>query len=249
MDRKVFDNLPYVARQELIELRSFIQSAYATNAHLIYDDKVDSVLYQFRDYSGQYVFNIQFDKFDPQRHVNVYAIYFKPASLKTIGAANQRHYLTEVKSSFDAWIKIIIKMHEVTADYYDPYRKFYEEQFEGYFKNDDPDSEINPFEIEKQEVLFYFLTYAEKIIDKSSDIDENDKKELLDDLSSLKTDIPTATKKQFVSYLSKFAQKTKKVSNKVFHEIFDVLKKEVIKKILYEAYDHLPMSYIQSKDG
>ena len=131
-------------------------------------------------------------------------------------------------------------MHEVTSEYYDPYKKFYDEQFAEYFTNNDADSALNPFEVEKQEVIYYFLTYAEKTVSKSEDISEENKKELLQELSQLKNDIPKLTKKRFVSSLSKFAQKTKKISNKVFHEIFDVLKKEVIKKLLYEAADQIP---------
>ncbi|MEO7394489.1 MAG: hypothetical protein ABIU11_06055 [Chitinophagaceae bacterium] len=40
--------------------------------------------------------------------------------------------------------------------------------------------------------------------------------------------------------MSKIAQKVKKLSNTVFHEVFDVLKKETIKQILYEGVKHIP---------
>lgn len=240
MNREIFDKLPYVSRKELIDLRSYMKSAFEDNAHLIYEDNNDSALYQFRDYTGQYAFSIKYHDFDRQKNINSYTVYFSPRSEARLeGASNQLNF-SQIKEFFSRWIGLVIKMHEVTSEYYDPYKKFYDEQFAEYFSNDDPDSALNPFEVEKQDVIYYFLTYAEKTVSKSEDITEENKKELLQDLSQLKDDIPKVTKKRFVSSLSKFAQKTKKISNKVFHEIFDVLKKEVIKKLLYEGAEQIP---------
>lgn len=66
MNKEIFDKLPYVSRKKLIDLRTNMKSAFETNAHLIYEDNVDTCLYQFRDYTGQYVFNIKFRDFDRQ---------------------------------------------------------------------------------------------------------------------------------------------------------------------------------------
>lgn len=136
-------------------------------------------------------------------------------------------------------------MHEVTKEYYEPFKNFYDEQFAEHFTNNDDDSNVNPFEVEKQEVIYYFLVYAEKVIVNSSELQEENKKLLLNEISELKDNIPTLTKKRFTKALSKFAKNTKKVSNKLFHDVFDVLKKEIIKKLLYEGIDQLP--YITHK--
>jgi hypothetical protein len=248
MNRETFDKLPYVSRKELIELRSYMKDAFEQNAHLIYEDNTDTTLYQFRDFTGQYAFNIKFHDFDRQKNINSYTVYFSPRSEARLEGSSHQFNFQQIKEFFNSWINLVIKMHEVTSEYYDPYKKFYDEQFAEYFTNDDADAAINPFEIEKQEVIYYFLTYAEKTVQKSEDISEESKKELLQDISQLKEDIPQLTKKRFVSSLSKFAQKAKKISNKVFHEIFDVLKKEVIKKLLYEAADQIP-SLLRKVEG
>lgn len=240
MNKEIFDKLPYVSRKELLDLRDYMKEAFDANTHLIYDDKKESTLYQFRDYTGQYAFNIKFHDFDRQKNINSYIVYFTPRNEVRIEGSSTQLNFSQIKETFSRWIDLIIKMHTITSEYYDPYKKFYEEQFAEYFTNEDTDSESHPFELEKQEVIYYFLTYAEKILSKSIDLDEGSKKELLQDLSQLKEDIPKLTKKRFVSSLSKFAQKAKKISNKVFHEIFDVLKKEVIKKLLYEGADQIP---------
>jgi predicted RNA binding protein YcfA (HicA-like mRNA interferase family) len=56
----------------------------------------------------------------------------------------------------------------------------------------------------------------------------------------LKEDIPRLTKKRFVAALSKLGEKTKRVSNKLFHDIFDVLKKEMIKELLHRGWTQAP---------
>jgi len=240
MNRETFDKLPYVSRKELIELRSYMKKAFEESAHLIREDNTDSTLYQFRDYTGRYAFNIKFHDFDRQKNINSYTVYFSPRSEARIEGTSHQFNFSQIKEFFNQWIDLVVKMHEVTSEYYDPFKKFYDEQFAEYFTNDDEDSAFNPFEIEKQEVIYYFLTYAEKTVAKSEEISDDDKEELLKDLSQLKDDIPKLSKKRFVSSLSRFAQKTKSISNKVFHEIFDVLKKEAIKKLLYEAADQIP---------
>jgi hypothetical protein len=147
---------------------------------------------------------------------------------------------SQVKESFTRWIDIIKKMHQITDEYFDPYKNFYEKEFSEYFKNDDDDAAVNPFELERQEFIYHFLVYAENKITSFPDITDADKRELIKEVAQLKEDVPKLTKKRFVSALSKFAKNTKKISNKLFHEVFDVMKKEAIKVILYEGVKQIP---------
>lgn len=239
MNKETVESLPYVAIQELIDLRNFIKSSFEEHADVIEEDHVDSVLYQYRDTTKQFAFNIQFHKFDTIKKQNEYKVYFSPSSLKRIAGTEQILKITEVKDCFKTWIDLVRKMHEVREEYYDPYKKFYDQEFTHFFTNADEDAAVNPFELEKQEILYYFLVYAQKKIE-NSEISDDQKDELLADVAELKQNIPILTKKRLVIALSKFAQKAKKISNKVFHEIFDVLKKEVIKKGLNAAADQIP---------
>ena len=117
MNRETFDKLPYVSRKELIDLRSYITTAFEENAHLIYEDNSDSTLYQFRDYTGQYVFNIKFHDFDRQKNINSYSVYFSPRSEARIEGISHQFDLPQVKEFFIRWIKLVVKMHEVTSEY------------------------------------------------------------------------------------------------------------------------------------
>lgn len=240
MKKEIFDTLPYISRKELVDLRDYMNSNLEEYGHLIYDDMVESVLYQYRDITEQYVFNIQFQNFDQGSKLNLYSIYYCPLSLTKIKGESSIKTFTQIKEVFKNWIQIVSKMHEITNEYYDPFKNFYDEQFQEFFTNNDDDSNVNPFEVEKQEVIYYFLIYAEQVIVNSNEVQEENKKLLLNEISELKDNIPTFTKKRFVKALSKFAKNTKKASNKLFHDVFDVLKKEVIKKLLYEGVDQLP---------
>lgn len=248
MNRETFDKLPYVSRKELVDLRDYMRTAFEANEHLIYEDGNETTLYQYKDYTGQYSFNIKFHDFDRQKNKNLYTVYFSPRSEARLEGTSLQINFSHIKETFSRWIDLVVKMHTVTSDYFDPYKKFYDEQFAEYFTNDDADSALSPFELEKQEIIYYFLTFAEKKVIISEELSEQNKKELLLDLSQLKADVPQLTKKKFVSSLSKFAQKTKKASNKVFHEIFDVLKKEFIKNILYKAANEIP-ALLRKVDG
>ncbi len=134
-------------------------------------------------------------------------------------------------------------MHDAAEEYYDPNKSFYDKEFEDFFTNNDDDATINPFELKKQEILYYFLKYAEGVITSATDVSEEQKVKLLGYVAELKEDIPKLTKKSFAAALSKFAQMAKKISNQLFHDIFDVLKKEIIKKLLYEGVDHLHVNH------
>jgi hypothetical protein len=240
MKREEFDILPYQARKGLIDLREYCLIVLEANSNMIYKDDVDTVLHQFRDKTGQFAFNIKNVKFNENTKENYYTVYFSPENLVSIKGVSSQSNLEHLKISFSRWIDNVKKMHSVTEEYYNPEGKFYDEEFADFFTNDDEDSATKPFEIERQEILYYFLTYAEAQIEKSDGIDEEKKIDLINEVNTLKNNIPSLTKKRFVAALSKIAQKTKTISNKLFHDVFDVLKKEVIKKILYTGAEHIP---------
>lgn len=239
MKKEDFDNLPFTSREELVKLRKYCLDVLQQNEDSIYKDDVPDVLHQFRDVTGKFAFNIREPKFDGNKGSNTYKIYFKPESKRNINGVTLNSSFEEIKLSLPRWIQNVKDLHSITEEYFNPDKKFYDAEFSDFFVNNDVDSEIAPFDIERQEILFYFLSFAEtKVL--QSDLTEEQKIELVNNLSELKEDIPHLTKRKVVKALSKIAQKTKAFSNKVFHDVFDVLKKEAIKQVLYEGIKHLP---------
>src|SRR5688572_9858328 len=145
MTKEVFDTLPYVSRKELIELRTYIKQSFGLNAHLIYEDNVESTLYQFKSIGNPFAFNIQFSGFDQVKKLNFYRVYHSPASLSRIAGETQTITFEHVKSTFEHWINLITMMNDVTEEYFDPHKKFYDDEFSDYFINEDEDADDNPF--------------------------------------------------------------------------------------------------------
>lgn len=240
MKKEDFGNLSYASRKDLVDLRDYCASVLQGNDDKIYKDDTETVLHQFRDKTGKFTFNIQFSKPNEAAGSNYYQVYSNPINLTSnIGGSSQQN-LEQIKISFNNWLHYITKMHEVTEEYFNPYSKFYNEEFKDFFINNDEDSATSPFDLDRQEVLYLFLTYAESQVLKSEEITEDSKLELVEDINKLKENIPNLTKKVVVSALSKIAQKIKKLSNNLFHLVFDVLKKEVIKNILYKGAGYIP---------
>ena len=239
MKKEDFDNLPFISREELVRLRKYCLDILQENKDSIYKDDVPDVLHQFRDITGKFAFNIREAKFDGNKSSNTYKVYFKPENKRNINGVTLNSSFEEIKMSLPRWIQNVKDLHSITEEYFNPDKKFYDAEFSDFFVNSDDDSEIAPFDIDRQEMLFYFLSYAEtKFL--QSDLTEEQKIELVAEISELKEDIPHLTKRKVVTALSKIAQKTKSFSNKLFHEVFDVLKKEAIKQALYEGIKHLP---------
>lgn len=239
MKKEVFNTLPLNSRKELIDLRNYLKEILEENAEVIQDVPAEDVLCQFKDLTDQFAFVVRFEQFDEKTRSNIYSVYYSPVSPIRLQGIRIANSFSQIKESFNKWINLVNEMHKVTEEYYDPFKNFYDKEFADFFSNNDEDAAINPFELNKQEMLYYFLTFTEKRISTATDVSEKDKTELLNNVAELKVDIPKLTKKRFTAALSKFAQKTKKISNQLFHDIFDVLKKEMIKKLLYEGADQI----------
>lgn len=130
-------------------------------------------------------------------------------------------------------------LRSIKRKFFFPGNTFDDAQFDGYFVNNDEDAAYNPFELDRQQVIFAFLTYAESIIKCDQTIPEVAKDDLLKEAAELKEEVTKLTKKRFVAALSKFAQKTKSVRNSLFNTIFDALKKEMIKNAIFDGGSHV----------
>ncbi len=196
MDKSIFDTLSYLSRKELLDLRIKMNDLLSVNQHLINEHTNKEALYLYKDVTSSYIFQIQFVKFDTVKKSNLYRVYHKPKSLINIDGDAVFANLESIKSLYDAWIQLVEKMHEVTQQYYNPHEDFYNNQFADFFTNDDEDSLSNPFEIDRQEALFCFLSFTEGVINETNDISKDDKIVLLESVNSLKENIPKFTKKK-----------------------------------------------------
>jgi len=235
-----FENLSYSSRKEIVELRNWARQVLNENDDLIWERNNETLLHEFFDKTGKFAFNIQFAKPNEAAATNYYKVYYRPSSLtNNIGESGQFNF-EQIRIAFSNWINYLEKLQEITEEYFNPYKQFYDTEFQDFFSNDDADASTFPFDKDRQEILFYFLSYAENEISISEQLSLEAKKELKDDIQKLKESIPALTKKETVKSLSKIAQKIKSFSNSLFHSVFDVMKKEAIKAALYKGIDYTP---------
>jgi len=242
MKKEILETLPHSAIEELIRLRQLITTLSSDNINFVtlrtFDD--EPAQYEFIEILSGYAFVIREFRYDVKNRSCSYNIYKRPESISNMTGVAIPANFDNISDMFYKWLEDCEKMNKIKYRFLNPNSQFYEKEFENFFSNNDTDASTNPFELKRQEILFYFLTYTEKIISESSEINDETKNRLLEELSELKNDVPKTTKKVVVHRMSKFAEKIKNVSNKLFHDIFDVLKKELIKKVLYSSAEQIP---------
>ncbi|WP_415579131.1 hypothetical protein, partial [Flavobacterium psychrophilum] len=108
----------------------------------------------------------------------------------------------------------------------------YEEEFYSDFEILDEDAEVNPFEHDKQIFTYNLLEYVETELQKSNSEDE-EIENLISETIALKNNLQNLTKKVVIRKMSIIFSKVKKKGLKLFLDIIDVAKKEIIKKALY----------------
>ena len=104
------------------------------------------------------------------------------------------------------------------------------------FTQNSDDADYNPF-ADKQQFLLH--TLLSKLSNELQEIKEADVDlaEIISDTEYLKDNIQNFSKKDVIRKISKIFSRLKKVSVKLAWDIFDVAKKEAIKKILYGGID------------
>lgn len=138
------------------------------------------------------------------------------------------------------WYNLILNIKRVTHEFYNPFDSFYENEFKSYFTNEDEDAAYNPYNLKQQEVIYFFLNYVENVVVSSDNISKEKKDEILSQTNTLKEDLPKIPKSKIARRMSKLAENLKKYSNKVFHDVFDVTKKEGIKYLLNKGLEQIP---------
>jgi hypothetical protein len=144
----------------------------------------------------------------------------------------------DVLEHVNNWIRILNEYHEISFSEDDYFVKKYEDEFYAEFDILEEDALTNPFENDKQIYLYNFLEYVSNELKKN---DSNDPilLEIISDTVELKDNIQNFTKKNLIKKMSAIFARIKKFSLKLSMDIFDVAKKEIIKKCLYGGLDDI----------
>jgi hypothetical protein len=240
MRREAFENLPYVSKEEALNLKKYLLKFVDERDNFIQVLKSTETYFSIADNKLDYLFNIKDVNFDKSTKKTIYTIDYKPHNQYNNNYTSYVIELEPLKQQLQKWYTLILNIEKVTYEFFNPFDYYYENEFKNYFTNEDEDSAYNPFDLKQQEVIYYFINYIEYKVLKSEEIPDEQKDELIKETKLLKENLPKTSKSKLTKGLSKLAENIKKTSNKLFHDVFDITKKEGIKFLLKKGIEQIP---------
>ena len=168
-------------------------------------------------------------------------------SLKPYEGTGNREFIAQ---SLTNWLDTISQYHSLPLDEEDFFEKKYEKEFYEDFKIMDEDAQTSTFNFSQQIALNNYIQntiiYLE---DPQTEIEEDDRKELIEEAKKIEKSISTESKEVVIKRNSKFWAKARKKSISICKFIITEFAKEVIKegaKIGFHfAKENLP-NYIET---
>jgi len=148
-----------------------------------------------------------------------------------------------VVRDFESWIELIkeynsLKLSEDELFLDDYTKEFYEE-----FKILDDDADVAPFTTQQQIFIYKWLEQLSKELKQSENSNEPKTEEIIEDIRIAQEGLPSMTKSNTMRIISRILAKIKTIGLKLIIDIFDVAKKEVLKKALYGGLDDMNNLY------
>lgn len=209
-------------------------SAYAS---IIERKENDDLVYLYDKENPSFYFKIynpnQADDFTSR-----FFIDYLPHNEKNFKKLTGNSNLKQIETNFLNWINLLNQFNSIDFEN-DNFIKVYEEEYYAEFEILDEDADEMPFNNERQLFLYNLLSVIEHTLEKENLLDEK-VLNVLNETKELKSNIQNLTKKDVIKRFSSILAKSKKISLKLIKDIFEVAKKEIIKKGLQEGIDLLP---------
>lgn len=179
----------------------------------------------------------------PQQKSNPikYHLSFKPFSAQSVLAGKYIVAQTEILAHFNEWRSFLEFYDKLDLNKYKgDFTKVFEKEIYEEFKILDEDAQYMPFEQEKLDFLYAYLTYVEEVIRSQPDAGEPEMQELASTASELKENLQRSPKAEVVRKISRLMAKAKTRSLKLLNDFADVSKKEGLKYVLFATIHELP---------
>lgn len=201
------------------------------NSDIVGLEDNESILIIIRDKDEKnFYFTINNPRLDSNRN-SYFDISYCPSNENSISGTQTTYYEKDISKIFNSWIKLIREYDNIELTVEEKFQKIYEEEFFSEFEIIDEDAEVAPFNNKQQLFLYKYLSHIEsKLLE--ADPEDLYNKTLFEDTSNLKNNLQNLTKKEVIQRISKLLAKIKKKGLKLLLDVFDVAKKEAIKKAL-----------------
>lgn len=163
-------------------------------------------------------------------------INFSPRNENKTDVHSVNVLMSAVIGSFDRWLLRVQEYDLIPLTREEQFIKQYEDEFLHDYEIVDADADTHPFEHQKQLYFYKLLSDIEEQLAKESPTDENIIL-IVKEAQDLKNNIQNFTKKVAFRKFAKIYARMKKHGIKFFLEVWDLAKKEGIKKLLNEGFE------------
>ncbi len=227
------------AAKEIKKLLLYFEDSLVVNSDIIERADTDQLFYVYDKRHEKFVFAIYIPS--PTYAGGVFK--FKSKLFPYNSSINQEGKTEEayddIIKRYERWVQLIREYNSISFDVNEKFLKQYEDEVYADFENMDVDSDIAPFDIEQQVLLYNFIEATTKCLALRHP-DDAIVEEIIAEANSLKDDVAKVSKKVASKRLSKVLAKIRKYNPVTFRDIYDVAKKEVIKHLLHKGVDNLP---------
>lgn len=200
------------------------------------------IRFEFIDSKCNFFFEIANLKLDSNQ-IPIYENFKAPASEVETQKGGNWARKDVLIHRFNSWIQILERyrdlkfMDSITARYQD-------DIFEN-LKILDENADELPFDDNQQIVLLNYLKRAKNHLKDNSE--EFNTAMVIEEIDILSKEVPSLSKNGNMKRLSSILAKTKKQSLKLFYELLEMFKKDVMKKLIPKAYEYIQeaIAYLQ----
>ncbi|KQS41756.1 hypothetical protein [Pedobacter sp. Leaf194] len=231
MDKTSF---PLVILKEIKVLMKELHALLTTNNQIIEIYDYPSALIAYRSIS---VNEFYFDVMGPTVIGDeiIYRLHLCPTDETNQGISSYDLNIKNLTIRFKEWIELMKEYDSFSFTDDDVITKQYETEFYSDWEILDEDADDKAFEPDKQVLLYNWLTLLEHDLKSNEMVQEDD--QIVEETAQLRADIQNLTKRQFILRFAKLMSKVKKTGLKLLYDVFDMAKKEALKKLLYGGID------------
>jgi hypothetical protein len=231
-------DFPLSLAKDIEQLLKDFRSFEFQNSGLIKTVNKDPYFIYFEDkLDGRFYFRISTPN-QTSDFRSFFGFQYFPQNANSFQTSSFNNDSETLKDHFNIWLTLIKDYNSLSFTEEDHITKQYENEFYTDFEIIDEDADVNPFEHDKQVFLYNLLSYIETKL-KKADTQDQEIVELISETELLKKSIQNFSKRNTIRKLAKVFAKIKKKGLKLFIDIIDVGKKEIIKKALYGGYEEL----------
>lgn len=189
-----------------------------------------------KDENSKFYYSI--DSFEYSNSQYVFTVSYSPYNDHEIKAKAKRIIASALQDHFKDWTNLLQNYNTIKSFYDDPVLKTFEAEFISEYEFLEEDAEVNPFKTTQILQLDFLLeTISARLLEMSDDSNIDQIEIINNDISELRNNLATRSKKWVLEQFSKIYGKIAKQGTIFIKEFWSEGKKELIKNLVKGLID------------